>query len=108
MHITFRPVIFLSLLLAGCASMGGGPQKRIVGEWRSFLGGYPVLVTYTSSTVRVDNSSPVGYRLNGNHLSFPKGGSQVRLVTFPSRTEMIQTDPLTGTTQHYTRVAPGT
>lgn len=92
------------VLLAGCTSLGSRTGQRILGAWRSTIGGYPVAVDYTASTVRVGDDKPVEYRLNGDRLSFEQGGSQVRVVTFPSAGVMVQTDPLTGTSQQYTRV----
>lgn len=97
---TFLLVI---MAIAGCASFGADPHKRLLGEWHSSIGGYPVDVTYTTATVQVDGAKPVAYTLEGTRLRFAHGGSQVRIVTFPSRNEMIQTDPLTGAAQHYVR-----
>ena len=86
-------------------STGQSVGQRIIGEWQSSIAGYPVLVQFTSTTVRVAGAPAVPYRLDGDRLSFANGASQVRIVTFPSSNEMVQTDPLTGTEQHYRRAA---
>lgn len=96
------------LLISGCATMGQRVEQHIIGQWRTSVGGYPVIVKYTPSTVQVDDARPVSYRLLGDRLILPQGGSQSRIVSFPSATEMVQTDPLTGGQQHYTRIrGPG-
>lgn len=91
------------LVLAGCMMLGGNPKQQIQGEWKSTIGGYPVTVTYTDTTVQVAGDDPVPYSLDGDRLSFTSGDSQVRIVTFPSKTEMVQRDPMTGTETRYTR-----
>ena len=104
-HIAGFIFVGCLLVLAGCVSAGSDAGQRILGTWRASIAGYPVTVRYTRGTVQVDGAKPVAYSLDGNRLTFPGGGHQVRIVSFPSRGEMVETDPLTGAKQHYTRVA---
>jgi hypothetical protein len=94
----------LVAMMSSCAITRVDPSERIVGNWRSEVGGFPVTVRYTESTVQVGDSAPVGYSLTGNTLKITGGDSLVRIVSFPARDEMVQQDPLTGTGQTYTRV----
>ena len=105
MKFSFLPVALLAVVIvSGCASMGDRTRNRMPGTWQTTIGGYPVTVVYTRETVKVAGSGPVSYKLVGDRLSFPGGGSQVRVVSFPSRDEMVQTDPMTGEALHYRRV----
>ncbi len=97
-------VLLLLALVSGCSTFGRSAGDAIVGRWSSEVGGYPVVVSYDGSMVTVDGASPVAYMLDGNELSFDGGGSQVRIVRFPSRSEMIQSDPMTGAEYLYTRI----
>jgi hypothetical protein len=109
MGLPVRLTLILCILwLSGCMSVEERVDQRIVGEWQSSIGGYPVTVQFTRTTVQVAGATPVPYRLDGERLSFANGGNQVRIVSFPSSDEMVQADPMTGTQQHYRRVAgPG-
>lgn len=98
-------VLVAVLALGGCMVLGGNPQQQIQGRWQSTIGGFPVTVTYTDTTVQVAGEDPVPYSLDGDRLSFKDGDSQVRILSFPSKTEMVQRDPMTGTETRYTRAA---
>lgn len=97
-------VITLLLISAGCSTFRPAPADAILGRWSSEVGGYPVIVAYEPSQVLVEGGTPTAYQLDGNELRFQDGGSQMRLVRFPSRDEMIQTDPMTGTEYLFTRI----
>lgn len=99
----FLASISLLLLMTGCTTVAVDTSERIMGDWQSEVAGFPLVVSYTADTVQVKGSGPVPYTLSGNELRFADGGSQVRIVTFPSRDEMVQTDPLTGTEHRFTR-----
>lgn len=96
--------LLIVMFVAGCSTLRVEPAEAILGRWSSEVGGYPVTLVYAESTVTVDGSDPVPYLLDGNELRFTGGGSQVRLLSFPSRLEMVQTDPMTGTEYVFTRV----
>jgi hypothetical protein len=103
----FRCVWLASIFMVvtGCSSLGGGdPATDIIGRWRAEVAGIPVVVEYATSTVSVADGPAVGYTLEQDRLTFDGGGGQVRIVSFPSSTEMIQTDPLTGTRHHFRRL----
>lgn len=95
------------IALSSCMSFRADPGERIVGQWRTQVGGFPVTVEYSEEAVQVANYQPVRYQLDGNELTFQQGGSQTRVVAFPSRNEMIQTDPMTGTEHRFVRVSDG-
>ncbi len=92
------------LTVAGCTFSRPVPSEEIIGRWSGEIGGYPVEVAYDESAVTVTGSGPVPYRLNGDELTFEGGGSQVRIVSFPSANEMVQSDPMTGTQHVFTRI----
>jgi hypothetical protein len=101
--------VFLAVLvaLAGCTSISGGGGNAtglIIGSWQSDVGGFPVTHTYDESTVRIEGHAPLPYQVKGDELMIDAAGSTQRVVTFPSRDEMVQSDPLTGTTQVFSRV----
>ncbi|MEX0941816.1 MAG: hypothetical protein WD002_04655 [Pseudomonadales bacterium] len=89
--------------MSGCALIPVDPSEGIVGEWQSVVGGFPVSVRYTDTTVQVGDGSAIGYSLNDNELKVAGETSQRRIVSFPSRDEMILRDPLTGSEQRYVR-----
>ncbi|XOV88698.1 MAG: hypothetical protein ACFHX7_02170 [Pseudomonadota bacterium] len=93
------------LILGGCSTMRLDPAAGILGAWRTDLAGFPVTVVYTETTVQVGNAEPVPYTLTGDELRFAGGDSQLRRVSFPSGSVMLQVDPLTGTEQSYQRLA---
>lgn len=102
--LVWSSMALLVAMMSSCAITRVDPSERIVGSWRSEVGGFPVTVRYTDRTVQVGDSAPVGYSLSGNTLKIAGGDSLVRIVSFPARDKMIQEDPLTGTGQTYTRV----
>jgi hypothetical protein len=97
-------LIALVFSVSACSSFGGNPAERLAGEWRTEVAGFRVTVVYSDDTVRVGQSEPVPYVLEGDRLSFVDGGSQVRILSFPSRDEMVQTDPMTGTQHAFVRL----
>jgi len=103
--IRYMSVVCVLVSLAGCVSFGVDTRQRIVGQWQSEVAGFPVTVAYTDSTVTVGGGPAVNYHLDGDRLTFDDGGTQVRIVSFPSRQEMVQTDPMTGTEQRYRLLA---
>lgn len=94
----------LVLLATGCAGLGQPPAERLLGQWQTQIGGFPVLVDYSATGVSVDRQPPVAYTLAGDQLGFADGGSQVRILSFNGTDEMIQTDPLSGTQHRFVRV----
>jgi len=96
--------MMLAVFAAGCTMMSPPPAERILGSWRSEIGGYPLEVSYSSETVTVAGNDPVAYTLSGNELRFPEGGSQVRIVSFSGRDRMVLTDPLTGAEHIFERI----
>jgi len=91
-------------LLQSCAIFSVSPQKAIVGDWTSKVGGFPVRVTYSDSTVQIGENAPVNYVLADGQLIVAEDVGQTRTVSFPSKNEMVQLDPLTGTEHAFSRV----
>ncbi len=104
-YIRNAACLLILLILGGCSTLRVEPATDILGKWTTNLSGFPVTVLYTDATVQVGSALPVPYTLAGDELRFVGGDSQVRLVSFPSRSAMLQVDPLTGTEQRYSRVA---
>lgn len=93
----------VALSLQGCVT-NRLAADLLIGKWQSDLGGFPVLVEYSESTVTVGNHASTGYQLENDQLTFADGGNQVRILSFPGRNEMIQFDPLTGTRHEFRRL----
>lgn len=102
--LTSLLLVVMVASLSGCMAFRADPGERIVGQWRTQIGGFPVIVEYGEEAVQVANYQPVQYQFDGNQLTFEQGGSQTRIVSFPSSDEMIQTDPMTGTEHRFVRV----
>jgi len=101
---TIKALCIISMLLLVTGCMTARPASELLlGTWQSQVGGFPVTVDYTPTMVSVDGQTPVPYALSGDRLQFAEGGSQVRILQFPSATEMIQTDPMTGTEHRFSR-----
>ena len=98
-------LIALLVGLQGCAIFGGNPSNQLTGQWQSNVGGFSIVVEYNQEMVKVDDSEPIAYQLEGDTLTFLGVEQLVRQVSFPSEGKMIQTDPLTGSRQEFTRVA---
>lgn len=94
----------LLLLVDGCVSTGDNPARMIVGSWHSEIGGFPVTVEYTESSVKIGTYNAVPYQIEGSRFILAQEGSQPRDLSFPSPDEMIQTDTLTGTAHKFVRV----
>lgn len=109
--LPLRPRLITSLaliaflgLLQSCAIFTASPQKAIIGDWTSKVGEFPVRVTYSASTVQIGDNEPVSYVLNEGQLMVADDDGQTRAVSFPTKNEMIQLDPLTGTQHAFMRV----
>jgi hypothetical protein len=53
----------------------------------------------------VDGHEALGYQLDGNQLTIDGDETTRRLVNFPSSSEMIQVDVITGTEHRFERAA---
>ena len=93
--------ISLVVLIGGCQTIGSSPSDLIVGAWTSDVGGFPIMVEYTDSTVRIEGHEAVPYQLNDDNLLV---AGETRSLSFPTSDEMIQTDPLTSTDRVYVRL----
>ena len=91
-------------LLQSCAIFSASEPQGIVGDWTSQVGGFPVRVTYSESTLQIGDNAPVNYVLNEGQLTVSDDTAQTRMVSFPTTNEMIQLDPLTGTEHAFFRV----
>jgi hypothetical protein len=110
MHVMLNRIfIIVSLLVltgltSGCVGLSLEPAKALVGRWQTQMGGFPMQVEYTANAVSVDNQAPVVYELVGDRLSFSQGSTQVRILSFPTKSQMIQLDPMTGTEHRFDRL----
>jgi hypothetical protein len=95
-------VISMLLLTTACITTKP-PSELLLGSWQTQVGGFPVTVDYTAVVVSVDGQAPITYQLTGDRLQMAEGGSQVRILQFPSTAEMIQTDPMTGSEHRFNR-----
>ena len=89
--------IFVALV-SSCQSVGSNPAKSIEGVWTSQIGGFPLTVEYAAGQVHIEGHADIPYTIEKNSLVI---AGVTRLVSFPSRDEMIQTDPLTNTDQKF-------
>lgn len=96
--------LIVVLLAVGCDTVPRAPELIIVGTWRGDVAGVPVVYEYTDSTVRVVGHDAVPYQIDDGVLTLLVEGGSERTVVFPTRDEMIQTDPLTGTELKLLRV----
>ena len=105
-QISSSVVILLSalLLLQACTALGPAPREQLIGSWQTTVGAFPMEVTFNAETVQLGSNQAVAYGITGNELTYAQGGKQVRLLSFPSADEMIQTDPVTGTEHRFLRV----
>lgn len=97
-------LLLLSQVLGGC--MTAQPAAQIIGSWAGQLHGFPVVVEYTKTTVGVSGTEPVNYAIEGNVITLATENGQTYRVEFPSKSEMIQIDDVTGTEQKYSRRTP--
>ncbi len=91
-------------LIQSFAVFTASEQQRIVGNWTSTVGGFPVRISYSESTLQIGDNGPVSYVLNDGRLTVSDDAAQSRIVSFPTRNEMIQLDPLTGTEQAFSKI----
>jgi len=99
-------VVVLIALLAGCATTTPVPSEQIIGKWRSEVGGFDVITTYTAEAVTVDGFAPRPYALNGSELVIEGDNISARTVSFPNSNEMVQVDTITATAHRFTRITP--
>lgn len=102
-----RAIQFLAILvvLQACATTSQSPSELITGNWQSTVVGFSVTTSYTTTGVAVDGNEVLGYQLDGNALTIDGDETTRRLVSFPSSTEMIQVDVITGTEHRFERTA---
>ena len=93
----------LILLLGSCALNRTVPGDLIIGSWQSDLSGFVLSSVYSADDVSLDGYSPVPYVLVGDRLVIDGDETSARIVSFPSRDQMVQTDPLTDVRQEYRR-----
>jgi hypothetical protein len=96
-------VVCMLLTVSACMTAKPPASELLLGAWQTQVGGFPVTVEYTSTVVSVDGQSPVSYQLAGDRLQIAEGGSQVRILQFPSNAEMVQIDPMTGSEHRFNR-----
>lgn len=97
-------LLVLSSLLQGCISLGPNASEQILGQWQTQVGQFPMVVIYAETTVQSGSNQPIAYNLDGSELTYADGGKQIRILSFPSSSEMIQLDPVTGTEHRFSRV----
>jgi hypothetical protein len=98
-------LLAILLFLQSCATISSNPADLIMGTWQSTVGGFSVTTTYDKTEVAVDGHEALGYRLDENQLMIDGDETTRRLVTFPSSSEMIQVDIITGTEHRFERVS---
>ncbi len=91
-------------ILGGCLSLPVNKTNQLLGTWRSEVGGFPVVVAYSETTVRVAGYNELPYQFEHDSLVIAGDVTQTRIVSFPSADEMVHTDPLTGTEQRFSRI----
>jgi hypothetical protein len=93
------------VVLQACATTSLEPSEMITGSWQATVGGFSVTTTYTATEVTVDGHEALGYRLDGNELTIDGDETTRRLVSFPTSSEMIQVDVITGTEHQFERAS---
>lgn len=96
--------LLLMLLLSACTSKPQDPSQQILGRWQSLVGGFTVTSVYSATTVAIQGHNAKPYVLEDSRLIIDGDGASSRIVSFPSTSEMIQLDPLTGTQHRFTRL----
>lgn len=104
-----RAKLFMMLVsvAAGCASFKPEPMQLLKGHWQSEVGGYPIVLSYSETSVQVNGEAPADYTTDGNTITIVSADSeheQTREIRFQGRNTMVMTDPLTGTERTYVRV----
>ena len=100
-------VIMLVAVAAGCASFKLDPMHRLTGHWQSEVGGYPVVLSYTETSVQVNGEAPADYSKDGNKITIVSADGehkQTREIRFQGKNTMVMTDSLTGTERTYLRI----
>lgn len=96
-------ICVLLTLLPGCQSMPNTPAQKILGAWQSEVGGFPIVHLYDENTVSISGHDAVAYQLVEDSLLVDSIGAIDRIVSFPSKDDMWQTDPLTGSVHRFSR-----
>ena len=106
--LTVRYLILLLAigLLQSCISMKVKPSEQMLGKWQSIVGGFPIVVEYNETSVKIGKNAPIPYLLEGDQLKFADAGAQSVVISFTNKDEMVQLDQLTGTSQVLTRISP--
>ena len=91
------------LCAVGCVSKPPPADELIVGTWQSSLSGFSLSSVYTADSVSVDGHAAVPYSLAGNELIVDGDVAAKRIISFPSKDEMIQRDPVADVEHRYTR-----
>ncbi|MFT4712487.1 MAG: hypothetical protein ACJAVI_001323 [Candidatus Azotimanducaceae bacterium] len=102
-----KKMVLWSMLLCflqSCTSTTSNPATQLLGSWQVEMAGINLIVEYSEIMVQVGGNAPVQYKLEGDELTFVDGGSQKRMIRFPGKDQMVQSDPLTGTERVYTRL----
>lgn len=97
-------LLLSAALMTACTTTPTNRAAEIVGIWESDLAGFTVTSVFSATDVSVDGHEAVAYQLAGNRLIIGGDDTSARIVSFPSGSEMIQVDPLTGTEHRYTKV----
>ena len=100
-------VMMLVSVAAGCASFKIDPMHRLTGYWQSGVGGYPIVLSYTDTSLQVNGEAPADYSKDGNKITIVSADGehkQTREIRFQGKNTMVMTDPLTGTERTYLRI----
>ena len=100
-------VIMLVAVAAGCVSFKLDPMHRLTGHWQSEVGGYPVVLGYTETSVQVNGEAPADYSKDGNKITIVSADGehkQTREIRFQGKNTMVMKDSLTGTERTYLRI----
>lgn len=97
-------VLALLILVSGCTTSAPVPSEQIIGTWRSQVGGFDIITTYTVDQVTVAGFDSKPYVLNGSELVIEDDAISARTVSFPSKGEMVQVDTITETKHVFTRI----
>jgi len=103
-NITKCLLLLVVLLASGCASMRANPGELIIGTWQSNLSGFVLTSVYTGTDVSVDGHTPIPYAMDGDKLIVGGDATSARLISFPSKNQMVQRDPLTDVEHTYDRL----
>ena len=92
---------------AGCASFKIDPMHRLTGYWQAGVGGYPIVLSYTETSLQVNGEAPADYSKDGNKITIVSADGehkQTREIRFQGKNTMVMTDSLTGTERMHLRI----